>query len=252
MYTDNAPPAQDLFSPLRPQLKETLLVNLAHELRQPLSTIESIAYYLELSLPQADPRVKEQLTRVRQMVEQSGWMIEDALAIESGVETRPEIVDLDEIVTEYVLEQWQQEGSRGGWNLDLSASPVLFDVRQGQRMVRAVMRLMRELAMTGTAAGIATRSLPGGVVLLRAWCAGSGGEDLEWPAGAQLTLDCIERLAERNAASVFRNLLKPARLELLIEIPAAPLAMTAEPARLEVLAAFGEAAPTEPAAPNTP
>ncbi len=233
-------------------MKETLLVNLAHELRQPLSTIESIAYYLELSLPQADSRLREQLARVRQLVEQSGWMLDDTLAIESGMETRREVLDLDEIVTDYVLEQWQHDGSRGGWDLDLSASPVLLDVRQGQQMVRAVMRLMRQMAKPGTLAGISTRSLPSGVVLLRAWCAGSGCEEPDWPAGAHLTLSCIEHLAEHNKATLFRNLTNPARMELMLEIPAAPLAAAEVPVKLEALAAFGEAAPPEPTAPSTP
>ena len=51
------------------------LRSIAHELRQPLSTIESIAYYLSLVLPRDGGRVHEQLTQVQRLVEQSNWII---------------------------------------------------------------------------------------------------------------------------------------------------------------------------------
>ena len=95
-----------------PQSKENLLCNLAHELRQPLSTIESIAYYLELALPNADPRVLEQLTRLRHLVAQSGWMISDSLALSQEPDSRPEAIDLDELLSEFVLEQMQHDARR--------------------------------------------------------------------------------------------------------------------------------------------
>ena len=43
--------------------QEDLLKAIAHEIRQPLSTIESIAYYLTLLIPGDDPKHREQLTR---------------------------------------------------------------------------------------------------------------------------------------------------------------------------------------------
>lgn len=49
-----------------------------HELRQPLGGIESLAYYFELALEDADDELREQCVRLRQLVAQAGWMLEDA------------------------------------------------------------------------------------------------------------------------------------------------------------------------------
>ena len=56
----------------------SVLRHAAHELRQPLSTMESIAYYLELILPDADERGREQLEKLRKLVEQSNWIVAGA------------------------------------------------------------------------------------------------------------------------------------------------------------------------------
>ena len=55
------------------------MATLAHELRQPLSSIESIAYHLSLVLPQADEKVQGSLERIRQLVEQSNEILTDGL-----------------------------------------------------------------------------------------------------------------------------------------------------------------------------
>jgi signal transduction histidine kinase len=61
------------------------LRHLTHELRQPLSGIESIAYYLEMVLDGGEPRVLEQCDRLRQMVRQANWLLEDtALGLRLG------------------------------------------------------------------------------------------------------------------------------------------------------------------------
>jgi signal transduction histidine kinase len=52
---------------------------LAHELRQPLSSIEAIVYYLKLTLPEAGAAVREQLETVRRQVHQAGWLLDDAM-----------------------------------------------------------------------------------------------------------------------------------------------------------------------------
>ena len=56
-----------------------VLANVAHELRQPLSNIESIAYYLSMVLPQGDGRAQSELARIRALVEQSGEILTQGL-----------------------------------------------------------------------------------------------------------------------------------------------------------------------------
>lgn len=58
---------------------ETIIRNLAHELRQPLSALESIAFYLDLMLTQEDPKTRKQLRRLRQLVQQSDWAVSNAI-----------------------------------------------------------------------------------------------------------------------------------------------------------------------------
>jgi nitrogen-specific signal transduction histidine kinase len=56
------------------------LGKLAHELRQPLSNIEAIAYYLSMILPPGDEKVQTHLVRIRELVEQSNSILSAALA----------------------------------------------------------------------------------------------------------------------------------------------------------------------------
>ena len=47
----------------------------AHDLRQPLSNIETIAYYLTLVLPKDDPKIQQQLERIRELVQETDQII---------------------------------------------------------------------------------------------------------------------------------------------------------------------------------
>jgi signal transduction histidine kinase len=59
--------------------EEEAICRLAHELRQPLSTIEAIAYYLEITLPADQFEARRYLTRLRKTVEESNAILIDAL-----------------------------------------------------------------------------------------------------------------------------------------------------------------------------
>jgi len=52
--------------------------DLAHALRQPLSTIESLAYYLELTTE--DDQICRHLRQIRLMVDRAGRILDDASA----------------------------------------------------------------------------------------------------------------------------------------------------------------------------
>ena len=58
-----------------------VLGTLAHELRQPLSNIEAIAYYLAMILPPGDEKIQLQLARIRELVEQSNSILSSALGL---------------------------------------------------------------------------------------------------------------------------------------------------------------------------
>jgi signal transduction histidine kinase len=51
---------------------------LIHELRQPLSSIEAIAYYLEMTLPAGQSQARHYMHRLQQLVERSNEILEQA------------------------------------------------------------------------------------------------------------------------------------------------------------------------------
>ncbi len=210
-----------------PHSNTILLNTLAHEMRQPLSTIESIAYYLELALPNAEPRVAEHLTRLRQLVAQSGWILSDALTLSQAGAAAPEAVDLDQILRAYVSEQTQQDSLGNRFNLHLDGGPVWMDFRHATQMVSAVCRLLGGAARPGAPVAIVTDVLASGDVQLRVTAVGLMGEDCSPAAGSGLILDCLERMAAANGASLIVRLSDPSCLELTLALPAAPQ-LTAE------------------------
>jgi hypothetical protein len=59
--------------------QEDTVSRLVHELRQPLSTIEAIAYYLEITLPADQFEARRYLTRLRKTVEESNAILSKAI-----------------------------------------------------------------------------------------------------------------------------------------------------------------------------
>jgi signal transduction histidine kinase len=64
-----------------------LLANLVHELRQPLGTIETSAYYLDVLLRHPDGQVKEQLRLIERQVARAANLLADAAARAHGFQT---------------------------------------------------------------------------------------------------------------------------------------------------------------------
>ena len=64
-----------------PDATAETLGTLAHDLRQPLSNIEAIAYYLGMILPPGDENIQGQLARIRELVEQSNLILSAALGL---------------------------------------------------------------------------------------------------------------------------------------------------------------------------
>jgi hypothetical protein len=49
-----------------------------HDLRQPLSSIEAIAYYLEMTLPAEQPEARQYMRKLQQLVEQANSILQHA------------------------------------------------------------------------------------------------------------------------------------------------------------------------------
>jgi hypothetical protein len=77
-----------------------VVCQLVHDLRQPLGGIESLAYVLELALEESDEDLRQQCGRLRQLVVQASWMLEDASLAASPQVTEGSAVDLNWVVEE--------------------------------------------------------------------------------------------------------------------------------------------------------
>ena len=56
------------------------LATVVHDVRQPLSSIETIAFYLSMVLPPGDAKIQAQLVRIRELVQESNEILSRASA----------------------------------------------------------------------------------------------------------------------------------------------------------------------------
>jgi hypothetical protein len=57
------------------------LRDLVHELRQPLSSIDAIAYYLEMTLPAGQVQARQLMTHIQQLVCDANAILENSAGI---------------------------------------------------------------------------------------------------------------------------------------------------------------------------
>jgi signal transduction histidine kinase len=63
-------------APLPAASPDERLRELVHELRQPLSSIEAIAYYLEMTLPAGQVQARLHMTHLQRLVEEANAILE--------------------------------------------------------------------------------------------------------------------------------------------------------------------------------
>lgn len=64
----------------RPSSADDAVRELVHDLRQPLSSIEAIAYYLEMTLPAEQYEARQYMRRIQQLVDQTCSSLDRAAA----------------------------------------------------------------------------------------------------------------------------------------------------------------------------
>jgi C4-dicarboxylate-specific signal transduction histidine kinase len=137
-----------------------VLATIAHELRQPLSAIESIAYYLRLVLPRDSAPAREQAERLQRLVEQSNWILTCALQLADRTPLAPTLVNLEELVTRVV-------GEDSAVSLELAGGlpPVRLDPVRGRALLENLRLLFRQVTNDLHPVRIATAAAEGGVAL---------------------------------------------------------------------------------------
>lgn len=180
-----------------------LLRSIAHELRQPLSTIESIAFYLGMILPREDGRVREQLARLQELIEQSNWILTSGLQLADELPVSPVPVDLEELITQTVSAR--PVSMEVPLRLELAGGlpRVQLDPVLGRALIENVLALFRHLAAEAHPVVLRTTAEAGGGVSLEmAASAPSHRPEAAMAAGTGLSLASARKLVEAHRGSL--------------------------------------------------
>jgi len=180
-----------------------LLRSIAHELRQPLSTIESIAYYLSLVLPRDSGKVQEQLAQLQHLVEQSNWILTSGLQLIDPAPVSPELIDLEEIVTQGASSR--PPSAEVPMTLELAGNVPLvrLDPGLGRALIQNLLMLFRQLATDKHPVILRTRtSAPRGVSLEMTTTAPGYRSEAMLGAGSALSLQGARAIVEAHGGSL--------------------------------------------------
>ncbi len=204
--------------------------HLAHELRQPLSTLESLAYYLDIILPVADMKARQQMEKIQQLVQQTNWIVDDAVHFLHASPSCPASVALDDVITQILADRTR--GRRLNLHLELGPEPciAIIDAAQAQHMMSNLLTLFRQIAQHDTPISIATEVAPGEAkVRLSCIAPGVSGEELtrrfqpfcqSAPAGGGLALASAKSIIERHRGTLEVTAGEGQRVTLLLRFPA--------------------------------
>ncbi len=134
---------------------------LAHELRQPLSAIESTAYYLSMVLPRGEKRAQEHALRMQRLIEQANWILSCAVQLADTSPLAPQPLDLEEFITQTVAAQPSE--AEGLVRLDLSGNLPLVDLDPGRArsLIGNLLAMTRRAADGAQSLRIRTATRPG-------------------------------------------------------------------------------------------
>ena len=122
------------------------LQTIAHELRQPLSAIESIAYYFNLALPRDSRPARTQARRLQQLVEQSNWILTCALQLADNTPLAPQQLNLEELIIQTVNTCAAQGDIRTHLELAGGLPLVNLDPGRGRTLLENLLTLFRQWA----------------------------------------------------------------------------------------------------------
>jgi len=177
------------------------LETIAHELRQPLSAIESIAYYLSLVLPRDGGPAREQAGRLQQLVEQSNWILTSALQLADAAPLAPQLVNLEELVTQAVAGRGLREDAAIRLELAGGLPLVRLDPGRGRALVENLLLLFRQVASDLHPVRITTSKSDGGVVLAIATTAPGYRSEAALGPGCGLSIESARRVVEAHGGS---------------------------------------------------
>jgi signal transduction histidine kinase len=204
--------------------------HIAHELRQPLSSIESIAYYLGIVLPPAQTKARAQVAKLQDLIAQINWILADAVRFLQPATMQTDLLDLEEITGAAVAEWAQTHGVAVRIELAGGVPLVRVDPEQTRHLVQSLLFFGRQVARSGQAMTVRTLA-EGGEVRLQVSAPVGDNElsDVEslfepyqphFPAGSGLALASVRRIAEAHGARAAVEI-SPGQACFVVAFPAA-------------------------------
>jgi len=177
---------------------------IAHEIRQPLSAIESIAFYLSLSLP-GNEKHREQLARLQQLVEQSNWILSNGLALANARHAVPEAIDLEELITQTIAARPASLDPPAIVELAGDLPLVRLDPGLGRALIENIFGLFRQLATAAHPVRVGTSAvsnMASSVAVFEVSTSVPGYRSIPaLPPGSALSLDSAQRIAVLHGGS---------------------------------------------------
>ena len=179
---------------------------IAHELRQPLGAIESIAYYLGLVLAPGDDRAREQVARLQQLVEQSNWILTCGLQMADQTPLAPEPLNLEQLIRQAVSARTSQGHPQPILELSGDLPPVRLDPGRSRALIENLLALVRQVSSEAHPVRLRTAAADteggGGVLLEISTTAVGYRSETALGPGSALGLECARRIAQAHGGSL--------------------------------------------------
>jgi signal transduction histidine kinase len=185
-----------------PAASTDTLRSIAHELRQPLSTIESIAYYLRLVLPRDGGRVQEQLAQLQRLVEQSNWILTSGLQLVDPQPPCPTLMDLEELLTHKAATRGLSPDVPLRLKLAGNLPLVTLDPALGAALIENLLMLFRQFATEAHPVTLRTAAEERGALLEISTTAPGFRSEATLGAGAALSLRSARGIVEAHGGSL--------------------------------------------------
>jgi two-component system, OmpR family, sensor kinase len=187
-------------------LPQVALQTIAHELRQPLGAIESIAYYLGLVLPPGEDRAREQVTRIQQLVEQSNWILTCGLQMADETPIAPEPIDLEQLIAQAISARTSQGDPQTRLELSGDLPVVQLDPGRGRALIEDLLALVHQVASEAHPVRLRTAAADmggaGGVIFEISTTAQGYRSEAGLGSGSALGLECARRIVEAHGGSL--------------------------------------------------